>query len=172
MTETYRDLVRDEENLMTEEPEGEPARYYVDIGWYDQHNRSFRTVAQGRFCQSCLGKIGTVTEERVPTVDKKTNRVVYEVQQVRYGEQPMAVIRSCCSKQRNYITPETPVVEAIYRVFLANGNQPATLERVREQLGDWISLRERPHNYAPEMLERLIRNDHRYGLREFALQEE
>jgi hypothetical protein len=83
----------------------------------------------------------------------------------------MAVIRSCCSKQRNYITPETPLLESIYRVFLANGNQPATLERVREQLGDWVSVRERPHGYASELVERLIERDRRYGLREFAVAE-
>jgi hypothetical protein len=172
MTDTFRDLVRDDENLMVGEPEGEPVRYYIDIGWYDQHDRSFRAVAQGRFCQSCLGKIGTVTEERVPTVDKKTNRVVYETREIRYGENPMAVIRQCCSKQRNYITPETPLLEAVFRVFLANGNQPATLERIREQLGDWISLRDRPHNYAGELIERLIANDHRYGLRPFEMSAE
>jgi hypothetical protein len=172
MTETFRDLVRDEENLMTEEPEGEPARYYIDIAWYDQHDRSFRAVAQGRFCQSCLAKIGNVTEERVPTVDKKSNRVVYENREIRYGENPMAVIRQCCSKQRNYITPETPLLEAVFRVFLANGNQPATLERIREQLGDWISLRDRPHNYASELIERLIANDRRYGLRPFEMSPE
>jgi hypothetical protein len=169
MTETIRDLIQSED--AGAEIAVEPARYYIDMAWYDLSGRSFRALAQGRFCPSCQEKVGTSTEERVPTVDKKSNRVVYEVRQVQYGERPMEVIRTCCSKQRNYITPETPVVEAIYRVFLANGNQPATLERVREQLGDWISLRERPHNYAPELLERLIKNDHRYGLREFELAE-
>ena len=148
MTDTYRDLLREDESLMVGEPEGEPARYYIDMSWYDQHDRSFRAVAQGRFCQSCQGKIGTVAEELVPMVDQKTQ---------------------CCSKQRNYITPETPLLEAVFRVFLANGNQPATVERIREQLGDWISLRDRPHNYAGELIERLIATDHRYGLRPFEM---
>ena len=167
MTDTFHGLIQGEPEAG--EAQRDAPRFYIDTNWYEQTGRSFRAMAQGRFCPSCQARIGETTEERVPTVDKKTNRVVYEVREVQYGEQPMAVIRSCCSKQRNYITPETPVIEAIYRVFLANGNQPATLERVREQLGDWISLRERPHNYAPELIERLIRNDHRYGLREFAL---
>jgi hypothetical protein len=151
--------------------EREPARYFVDTQWYEAHGRSLRAMAQGRFCPSCQAKIGTTSSERVPIVDKKTNRVVYEVRDVPFGDQPMAVIRSCCSKQRNYITPETPLLESIYRVFLANGNQPATLERVREQLGDWVSVRERPHGYASELVERLIERDRRYGLREFAVAE-
>ena len=98
--------------------------------------------------------------------------VVYETRDVRYGEQPMQVIRTCCSKQRNYITPETPVLETVFRVFLANGNQPATIERVREQLGDWISLRDRPHGYSAELIERLLLSDHRYGLCAFEMQTE
>ncbi|HZQ98966.1 MAG TPA: hypothetical protein VFC93_09140 [Chloroflexota bacterium] len=169
MTDTIRDLIQGESE--TPDGEREAPRFFIDTSWYEQNGRSFKAMAQGRFCSACQAKLGTVTEERVPTVDKKTNRVVYEVRQVQYGDQPMAVIRADCSKQRNYITPDTPVLEAIFRVFLANGNQPATIERLREQLGDWISLRDRPHNYAPELIERLIRNDKRYGLREFTLAE-
>jgi hypothetical protein len=167
MTDTFRELAQDDTAVA--EAEREPARYFIDTQWYDAVGRSFRAMAQGRFCSACQAKIGTATEERVPTVDKKTNRVVYETRETRYGEQPLAVIRSCCSKQRGYITPDTPLLEAVYRVFLATGNQPATVERVREQLGDWISPRDRPHNYAGELIERLIANDHRYGIREFAL---
>jgi hypothetical protein len=174
MTDTYRDLVNEDSSVAVAEPETEtePTRYYIDTGWYDQRNRSFRAMAQGRFCTACQAKVGESTQERVPTVDKKSSRVVYETRDVRYGEQPMQVIRTCCSKQRNYITPETPVLEAVFRVFLANGNQPATIERVREQLGDWISLRDRPHGYSAELIERLLLSDHRYGLCAFEMQTE
>src|SRR5687768_17025999 len=88
-------------------------RYFIDTGWYEQHGRSFRAMAQGRFCPGCQAKIGTRTEERVPIADKKTNRVTYEVREVPFGEQPMAVIRQHCSKERNYITPETPLLETV-----------------------------------------------------------
>lgn len=169
MTDTFRDLIQADQGAG--EPTREAARFFIDTQWYEVNGRSFRAMAQGRFCPECQAKVGQVTEERIPTVDRKSNRVVYETREVRYGDQPMAVIRNCCSKQRNYITPDTPVIEAVFRVFLANGNQPVTVERLREQLSDWISLRDRPHGYAPELLERLIRQDRRYGLREFALAE-
>src|SRR2546428_12154657 len=118
MTDTIHELIQSDDEVT--EVEREAPRFFIDMQWYEQHGRSFRAMAQGRFCPSCQAKIGTSTEERVPTVDKKSHRVVYEVREVQYGEQPMAVIRTCCSKQRNYITPETPLLEAIYRVFLAN----------------------------------------------------
>ncbi|TAK25529.1 MAG: hypothetical protein EPO26_03955 [Chloroflexota bacterium] len=147
----------------------EPARFFIDTNWYEGQGRSFRAMAQGRFCPACTAKVGSTVEDRVPVVEKKSNRVVFETRDVAYGDQPMAVIRGCCSKQRNYITPDTPLLEAVFRVFLATGNQPATIERIREQLGDWISPRDRPHNYAEELIATLLMHDRGYGLREFAL---
>src|SRR5438477_7175145 len=108
MTDTFRDLIQGD--VPTADGEREAARFFIDTNWYDQNGRSFKGMAQGRFCAACQAKLGTATQERVPTVDKKTNRVVYEVRDVHFGDQPMAVIRADCSKQRNYVTPETPVL--------------------------------------------------------------
>ncbi len=148
-------------------------KYYIDLQWYEARNRSFRLVAQGRFCPACQRKVeaGEQTQERVPTVDPKTGRVVFELRTVPYGANPLQVIRTCCSKQRNYITPETPLREAIFRVFLANGNQPMEAERIREFLGEYINLADRPHGYNVDLIERLIQTDTTYGLREFRLAE-
>jgi hypothetical protein len=155
---------------MTEEqdqPQAEPKRFYIDTDYYDRAGRSFRTVAQKRFCASCQGKAGTETEERVPTIDPKTGRVVYETRTVPYGSNPMAVIRSCCGKERGYITADMPVLEAVFRIFLLNGNQPTELETVRDELSQWFPLTLKSHGYSVDLLERLITNDEYYGLREF-----
>ena len=151
---------------MEEQPQ-EPTKYYIDLRWYDQTNRSFRVVAEKRFCPSCQAKIGTEVQERVPVLDPRTGRVVYEMRNVPYGSNPTAIIRSCCSKERGYITSEMPILEAVFRIFLMNGNQPTDLQTVREELSQWISLNARAHNYSPELLRRLIEADDYYGLREF-----
>ncbi len=144
-------------------------RYYIDVKWYDEHERSFRAVAQTRLCEACKEKLGTETQERVPTIDPRTGRVVFEMRSVPFAQNPMSVIRSDCSKKREYITSETPLAEAIFRVFLASGNQPMEAERVREELGNYVAMSERPHNYGPELIERVIKADNYYGLREFKL---
>jgi hypothetical protein len=159
----------DGDPVYSNEQETEKAKYFIDIKWYDEQNRSFRAVAQARFCRSCQAKLGSETQERVPTVDPKTGRVVFEMRTTPFGTNPMSVIRSCCSKAKGYITLETPVLEAIFRLFLANANQPADLETLREQLAEYIHLNGRPHGYAPEYLERLIQNDRYYGLRRFEI---
>jgi len=152
--------------VISEEPR---TRYYIDIGWYEQAGRSFRTVAQARFCTACKHKLGTEIQERAPTIDPRTGRVVFEMRSVPFGANPLAAIRSCCAKAKDYITPDTPIAEAIFRVFLANGNQPTDLEGIREQLAEWIPLSSRPHNYTTDILKRVIETDQYYGLREFRL---
>jgi len=149
-----------------EEPVAEEARYFIDPQWYEEHGRVFSNVAQGRLCPSCTAKLGTFVEERHPVVDPKTKRVTFEFRKVPYAANPLPVIRDCCSKGRDYITSETPLLEAIFRVFLANGNQPMPLSTVREHLmaylPDMAVLRS---DFPEELLQRLIEGDQRYGLR-------
>ena len=159
------------EQIQEEEEEKERPKFFIDMRWYDEHNRSFKVMAQARFCSPCKEKIGTETKERVPTINQQTGRVVYETRSVPYGANPFAIIRSCCLKSKGYITTETPVLEAIFRIFLAYSNQPADAETIREKLAEWIPLSSKPHNYEPEFLEKIIRSDNYYGLREFKLSE-
>ncbi len=149
----------------------ERPKFFIDTRWYDEHGRSFLTLAQGRFCSSCQAQLGTDVQERVPTYNEKTGRVVYETRSVPFGSNPFSVIRADCSKAKGYITTETPVLEAIFRVFLANSNQPADAESIREQLSEWIPLTSRPHGYEPDFIERIIKSDNYYGLREFKISE-
>ncbi|MBC7239451.1 MAG: hypothetical protein H5T71_05065, partial [Chloroflexi bacterium] len=43
-------------------------------------------------------------------------------------------LRTCCSKRPNYITPNMPIVEAVFRTFLANGNKPLSVNELYELL--------------------------------------
>ncbi len=42
---------------------------------------------------------------------------------------------SHCSQQPDYLTPQTSLVNAIFRLFLANGNQPLSPRQMGESLG-------------------------------------
>jgi hypothetical protein len=43
-------------------------------------------------------------------------------------------LRTCCSTMPGYITPNTPIVEAVFRTFLANGNKPLSIRELYELL--------------------------------------
>ena len=149
---------------------GEEVRYFIDPQWYEEHGLVFATVAQARLCPSCSTKLGTFVEERYPVIDPKTKRVTFEYRRVPYAANPLPIIRDCCSRARDYIGPETPLLEAIFRVFLANGNQPMTLSAIREHLLTYLpEMAALRSDYPVELLRRLITGDQAYGLRKHEL---
>jgi hypothetical protein len=146
--------------------EEQKQRYYIDERWFTEQNKSFRAVAQTRMCPTCRKKIGSEVQERIPTVDGR-GRVVYELRSVPFASMPLSEIRKHCSKESGYLTAETPLMEALFRVFLANGNQPIDIDQIREELASFVPATERPRGYAPEILERLMDTTNGYGLHRF-----
>jgi hypothetical protein len=69
-----------------------------------------------------------MTGEMVDFVDPQTA----EVTQVD-GVQHMLI--SHCAQQPEFIAPHTALVDAIFRVFLANGNSPLSPQELGERLG-------------------------------------
>jgi hypothetical protein len=147
-------------------PEAAPY-YHADPSWFDENNLSFDDVVRGRMCDTCRAKVGEESDERAPIFDKETGRMRFEVQRIIYGSDPLKVIRDHCGRTKNYIHRDMPTLEAIFRIFLANGNQPMTLEQVREQLAEWCPGGGCQWLLLPhDMLERLVLNDRHYGLRQ------
>ncbi len=150
-----------------EEAASEAPRYQIDGSWFAENNLSFDAIVRARMCESCQQKLGTKLEERVPVFDKKTGKMKLEVQETTYGSDPIKVIREHCSRAKSYIARDMPTLEAIFRVYLANGNQPMPLEHVREQLMEWCPGGGCQWLLLPiETLQRLVENDNYYGLRQ------
>jgi hypothetical protein len=156
---------------MTVEPEeatqvAEATRYFIDRTWFEENNLSFDDLLRERMCEACLARSGEVIEERFTAFDKKSGRMSFEMRAMPYGHNPMKVVREDCSKKKGFITPDMPTLEAIFRIYLANGNQPMPLEHVREQLAEWCPGGGCQWLLLPsETLDRLVEHDRYYGLR-------
>ena len=141
-------------------------RYFIDTTWFEENNLSFADIVQSRMCEACRERLGEKTEERQPVFDRQAGRMSFEVHQVAYGSNPLRVIRECCARKKNYIQQDMSTLEAVFRIFLANANQPMPLEHVREQLQEWcpgggcqwILL-------TDEQLARVLSGDSYYGIR-------
>ena len=145
---------------------GQEVRYYIDRSWFDENNLAFDDLLVERVCEACRGRLGEMVEERYTAFDKKSGRMSFELRKVPYGHNPVKVIRDCCGKKKGYITPDMPTLEAIFRIYLANGNQPMPLEHVREQLAEWCPGGGCQWLMLPQdTLERLVEHDRYYGLR-------
>jgi hypothetical protein len=127
------------ENLGTEQ--GEP-RWFIDLDWYEQNGRSFLTLAQGCLCPRC--------REQLKVAEISVAKLV-------------ANIRDCCSKIPGFITGELPILAIIFRLFLANGNEPLNLTELGRRLGGWRG----GDTYPPsaEFLSRLLKDERYYGIR-------
>lgn len=149
-------------------PEPKPC-YFIDLSWFDEVGRSFAALAQGRMCESCRQRLGTEEEVSEPAIDKKTGRVVFEKRMVPFGSNPFVVIRDCCAKARRYIHPDLPLLEIIFRIFLADANQPLDADQLHERLVEWLGGAISYRDISPAKLQRILDGDRFYGLRRLEL---
>ena len=150
------------EEPMTQ-PAATPGRYHIDLEWYRKVDRSFTSMAEGRMCGSCRAKLGAEVETRVPVLDAKGTKVVFETRHVAYGSNPVTVIRDCCNESKGYITANMPLMEIAFRILLANGNQPLTVEEIAQQMTEHITYAGGSRTVSPESLARMLKNDDYYG---------
>jgi hypothetical protein len=159
-----------EERDELEVEEEEEQRYFIDSDWYEQNELSFTDVIQSRMCRQCQARLNEEVEERYPTADRRTGRVTYEVRRVRYGARPIAIIRDCCSRKSGFITPEMPILEVVFRILLANANQPMPLAHIREQLREWCPTGRCQWILMPsDVMRQVVDRDQFYGLRRHEL---
>lgn len=152
----------EEIEIENEKPEANnKPRYYVDMDWHQRHARSFRALIESRLCSACQARLGTEVEQRVPTGKGKGEKA-HEVRSVPFPADPVAQIRDCCSKSKDFIRPNMPLQEAIFRVILANGNQPLDAEEICQQL-EWMGYGERARFISPSAIQRMLEADNFYG---------
>lgn len=103
-------------------------RYHIDFNWWAQNDRNWRIDLHGFLCEEHQRAFSDARgEELVDWVDPETA----EVQQV---DGLQHVLISHCAKEPGFITEQTSLVEAVFRLFLANGNTPMTPVELAEQL--------------------------------------
>jgi hypothetical protein len=124
-------------------------RYFIDLDWYQQQERSFATLAASRLCPTSRKKEKTKSEAAL-----------------------LRTIKQCCSKRDGFITPNMPLLEMVFRLLLANGNQPLELGQMQEQLQKWLSDTSNAPDLSVPKLKRILDNDRYYGLRPAPLTEE
>jgi len=130
------------EDISTDQPR---PRWFLDLEWYQQNNRSFLVLAQRYLCSKCRERLKAEQGEIAAT-------------------DLLSAIRDCCSKTPGFITGELPILESVFRLFLASGNQPLDLEELGKQLSEWRGGD--TYCTSGEILSRLLNSDQYYGLRQ------
>ncbi len=136
------DSFEDREDIDTDQSR---PRWFIDLDWYQQNNRSLFLIVSSYLCPKC--------RERVKA--KKRNISAADL---------LSTIKDCCSETPDFITSRLSIMESVFRLFLANGNQPLDLE----ELGKQLSERRDGDTYrtSSRILSRLLDSDQYYGLRQ------
>ena len=90
--------------------------FHIDYDWWGQHDRDWRIHLHSTLCSEHQETFADIKGDvKVDWIDPETA----EVQPVD-GLQHILI--SHCAKLDDFITERTTLVEAVFRVFLANGN--------------------------------------------------
>ena len=104
-------------------------RFHIDYDWWESNDRDWRVYLKSYLCPDHQERYANHSEnDLVDWVDPDTA----EVQQLD-GVQHILI--SHCARQAGFITDRTALVDAVFRLFLANGNAPLSCLELSERLG-------------------------------------
>jgi len=129
----------EEENVATLEQR----LWFIDFTGQQERKRSPVALLQSCLCPKCREKY---KEGKFNAADLVAN------------------IKDCCSKAPGFITDRSLVLESIFRLLLAYGNQPLSLEELGKRLSEWRGGD--AYRTSAEILYRLLSSDQYYGFQE------
>lgn len=115
--------------------------YAIDLEWFPENNRSFATLARSRLCPKCRN----------------------ELQEGETAQTMLTRFSQCCSQAQGFFHPHQPIMEAVFRLFLAKGNRLMTLDEIAGELNMWRAGQSHPVDAIT--LHRLLDSDRFYGIR-------
>lgn len=103
-------------------------RFHIDYSWWDRAGRDLDVYLRSHMCEEHRASFGELDPgAKVDHIDPHTAEVS-RVDGVQH------VLISHCSQLPGYLTQQTSLVNAIFRVFLSNGNTPQSPRELGDQL--------------------------------------
>ncbi len=103
--------------------------FHIDFDWWQKNDQDWRVYLRNYLCVDHQKSFADISAHgEVDWVDPQTA----EVQRVD-GMQHALITH--CARVSGFITQQTALVDAVFRIFLANGNAPLTPNQLAERLG-------------------------------------
>jgi hypothetical protein len=97
---------------------------HIDYAWWERRGLQIDVELRAHLCQEHQAIFSEHFDtEKIDWVDKKTGEVT-KVDGLQH------VLQVHCSQQPDYINEDLSLVDAVFRVFLANDNEPMTSEEL------------------------------------------
>lgn len=124
------------------------ARFRIDPKRLEAQGRSLQVLLLHRRCASCWGELIQAPGQGM------------EIQ----ASEHLKRIAKQCSTTPDFIRPEMPVMEVVFRILLGYGNQPTPLESIYGALREKWTDPSAPRTTSPATLHRMLASDTFYGI--------
>lgn len=114
-------------------------KFHIDFAWWDRNDQDLHVYLRSHLCPVHQAAY----EDWEP--GKLVDRVDPETGEVTRVDGIREIVASHCSREPGYLSPNSSLINAVFRVFLANANAPLSAR----ELGDTL------HRPAPMILRTL-----------------
>ncbi|MSP79149.1 MAG: hypothetical protein EXR67_06330 [Dehalococcoidia bacterium] len=145
-------------------PTAQGPSYAIDPTWYEQQKVSLEAAVHARRCISCQAasnKKDTTPASRSSRAPAKGKTPALSGWQLE-----MRALSEDCAQKQDYVTADTPLIEAVFRTLLANENRPTAFQHLVEQINQRYAVGEMPKDVAPSTLERVLARQRTYGIKQ------
>lgn len=98
--------------------------FHIDFDWWQKNERDWHVYLRSLLCPEHQEVFADVQEgEMIDWVDPKTAEVK-SVDGIQH------TLMSHCARRPEFVTEQTAIVEAVFRLFLTNDNNPMTAEEL------------------------------------------
>ena len=144
MTTNQRTQTADKDGAAEGDEEKPLPRYLVDFEVADALSRSLPVVIAGRRCRACQQ-----ADEEAPSASSDAAKY-------------MKRIVGHCTETSDYLPPDTPLKEAIFRVLLSRGNEPVHAEEISQVLSEKWAMTPYPRDVSNRVIQRLLEHSETY----------
>jgi hypothetical protein len=108
-------------------------KFHTDFDWWEREGRDLRVYLQSHLCPEC--KVTYSNHRGSAEVDW----IDPDTAEVTRVDALWQSLRTHCSQRPDFITENIPLTDAVFRVFLANGNAPLSPIELHEILSRYTS---------------------------------
>ncbi|MCJ7433349.1 MAG: hypothetical protein MUO77_07670 [Anaerolineales bacterium] len=102
--------------------------FHIDFDWWKQNERDWHVFLRSLLCVEHQNAFADVEEgQMIDWIDEKTA-------EVRPVDGIQHALMSHCALQADFTDQHTALVEAVFRIFLVNGNVPMSPEDISQRL--------------------------------------
>jgi hypothetical protein len=103
--------------------------FHIDFEWWKQNERDWHVFLRSLLCQEHQEAFANVEEDEIIDWIDPVTAEVKPVGGIQH------ILMTHCAFLPEFTGSHTAVVEAVFRIFLANGNVPMSAEEIGKKLG-------------------------------------